>query len=208
MEHDATPSTQRYIAFEGVEGAGKSTVADRVAAHLEVQGHAVVRVREPGGTDVGEHIREILLDGEHTPVPRAEAALFAAARAHLVAEKVIPALAAGSWVISDRSAYSSLAYQAAGRGLALDDIRHLNDIAIGGVWPGVVVLLRTDPAIGLSRQEVGDRIGNESDDFHRTVADAFDALADEEPDRFLVIDASRSLERVVVDVLDALGVTT
>ena len=208
MEHDATPSTQRYIAFEGVEGAGKSTVADRVAAHLEAQGHAVVRVREPGGTDVGEHIREILLDGEHTPVPRAEAALFAAARAHLVAEKVIPALAAGSWVISDRSAYSSLAYQAAGRGLALDDIRHLNDIAIGGVWPGVVVLLRTDPAIGLSRQEVGDRIGNESDDFHRTVADAFDALADEEPDRFLVIDASRSLERVVVDVLDALGVTT
>ncbi len=208
MEHDATPSTQRYIAFEGVEGAGKSTVADRVAAHLEAQGHTVVRVREPGGTAVGEHIRDILLDGEHTPVPRAEAALFAAARAHLVAEKVIPALTAGSWVISDRSAYSSLAYQAAGRGLALDDIRRLNDIAIGGVWPGVVVLLHTDPAIGLSRQEVGDRIGNESDAFHRTVAEAFDALADAEPDRFTVIDASRSLERVVADVLEALGVTT
>ncbi len=204
MEHEATPSTQRYIAFEGVEGAGKSTVADRVAAHLESQGHTVVRVREPGGTDVGEHIREILLDGEHTPVPRAEAALFAAARAHLVAERVVPALEAGSWVISDRSAYSSLAYQAAGRGLSLDEVRRLNDIAIGGVWPGVVVLLRTDPRTGLSRQEVGDRIGNESDAFHRTVADAFDALAAGEPDRFVVIDASEPLERVVEDVLAAL----
>jgi dTMP kinase len=205
MEHPATPSTKHYVAFEGVEGAGKSTVADRIAARLEAQGEPVVRVREPGGTDVGEHIREILLDGEHLPVPRAEAALFAAARAQLVAEKVLPALEAGSWVISDRSAYSSLAYQAAGRGLDLEDVRRLNDIAVGGVWPGVVVLLRTDPEVGLARQEIADRIGDESAVFHRTVADAFDRLAEQEPDRFVVIDASTDLPSVVDEVLAALG---
>jgi len=206
MEDHAKPSTRRYVAFEGVEGAGKSTVADRVAAHLDAQGESVVRVREPGGTEVGEHIREILLDGEHAPVPRAEAALFAAARAQLVAEKVVPALEAGSWVISDRSAYSSLAYQAAGRGLGLDDVRRLNDIAINGVWPGVVVLLRTDPDVGLARQKIADRIGNEPAAFHRTVADAFDHLAEQEAERFIVVDATADLSDVVADVLAALGV--
>ncbi len=206
MDHDGAPARGRYIAFEGIEGAGKSTVADRVAHHLETQGHSVVRVREPGGTDVGEQIREILLDGDHAPVPRAEAALFAAARAQLIVEKVVPALEAGSWVLSDRSAYSSLAYQAAGRGLGLEDVRLLNDIALGGVWPDVVVLLRTNPDVGLSRQEVGDRIGNESRAFHHTVSSAFDALAEQEPDRFVVVDATAPVEDVVRETLEALGV--
>ncbi len=206
MEHRPAPPTERYVAFEGVEGAGKSTVAERVAAHLRSLGHTVVRVREPGGTDVGERIREILLDGEHAPGPRAEAALFAAARAQLVAETVVPALTSGAWVLSDRSVYSSLAYQAAGRGLDRDEIRQLNDIAIDGVWPGVVVLLHTDPDVGLARQEVGDRIGSEPATFHRTVAAAFDDLAAAEPDRFVVVDATRDLDTVVGDVIDALGV--
>ena len=159
MDRDHT-NIQRYIAFEGIEGAGKSTVADRVADCLEAQGHRVVRVREPGGTEVGEHIREVLLGGEHAPLPLAEAALFAAARAQLVAEQVTPALESGAWVLSDRSAYSSLAYQAGGRGLDLGDIRRLNDIALGGVWPDTVVLLRADPDVGLTRQAVSDRIGD------------------------------------------------
>lgn len=198
----------RYIAFEGIEGAGKSTVADRVASHLEAQGHQVVRVREPGGTDVGEHIREVLLAGDHQPLGMTEAVLFAAARAQLVAEKVVPALEAGSWVLSDRSAYSSLAYQAGGRGLSLADVRTLNDIAIGGVWPDTVVLLRTDPRTGLGRQRVGDRIGNESLEFHGAVADAFAAIAASEPERFVVVDASIPLEDVVAQTIAALRIQT
>jgi len=204
MEHGT--HTGRYIAFEGIEGAGKSTVADRVASHLEALGHSVVRVREPGGTDVGEHIREVLLAGDHQPLAMTEAVLFAAARAQLIAQTVVPALEGGSWVLSDRSAYSSLAYQSGGRGLGLVDVRTLNDIAIGGIWPDTVVLLRTDARTGLSRQSVGDRIGDESLEFHQKVADAFGALAVAEPERFVVIDASLPFEDVVTRTIAALRI--
>jgi dTMP kinase len=204
MEHGTRIG--RYIAFEGIEGAGKTTVADRVASRLGALGHHVVRVREPGGTDVGEHIREVLLAGDHQPLPMTEAVLFAAARAQLVAEKVAPALEAGSWVLSDRSAYSSLAYQSGGRGLDLADVRTLNDIAIGGTWPDTVVLLRTDPGTGLGRQSVGDRIGDESLEFHRGVADTFNALAASEPERFVVVDATLPLEDVVAQAIQALRI--
>ena len=197
--------TTRYIAFEGIEGAGKSTVADRVARHIEKRGHRVVRVREPGGTDVGEHIREILLAGDHQPLALTEAVLFAASRAQLIAEKVLPALKSGAWVVSDRSAYSSLAYQSGGRGLDVSDVRTLNDIAIGGTWPDTVVLLRTDPGTGLERQRVGDRIGDENLEFHRRVADMFDALAASEPERFVVVDASLPLKDVVAEAVRAVG---
>ena len=204
-----TPSidTSRYIAFEGVEGAGKSSVSSGVAAALSDAGHDVALVREPGGTPAGEAIRSVLLDGDVDPGPWSEAALFAAARAELVSKRVVPALERGSWVLSDRSAYSSLAYQAGGRGLPLDKVRTLNDIAIGGVWPGHVVLLRLDASDGLARQAVGDRIGDEGDQFHRAVARAFDDLADAEPDRFMVVDASQPLADVVDQVLNLLGVT-
>lgn len=203
----STVDTSRYIAFEGVEGAGKSSVSIGVSAALETAGHRVVLVREPGGTAAGEAIRSVLLDGDVDPGPWSEAALFAAARAELVSKRVVPALEGGAWVISDRSAYSSLAYQAGGRGLPLDKVRMLNDIAIGGVWPGRVVLLRLDASDGLARQAVGDRIGDEGDEFHRTVAQAFDDLADAEPGRFVVIDASQSLVDVVDEVMAVLGVT-
>ena len=204
MQHDTGKG--RYIAFEGIEGAGKSTVADSVAIHLEALGHSVVRVREPGGTDVGEHIREVLLAGDHQPLAMTEAVLFAAARAQLIAQSVVPALERGSWVLSDRSAYSSLAYQSGGRGLDLADVRTLNDIAIGGIWPDTVVLLRTDAGTGLSRQSVGDRIGDESLEFHQKVADTFGALAAAEPERFVVIDASLPLEDVVTRTIGALRI--
>jgi dTMP kinase len=137
-----------------------------------------------------------------------EAVLFAAARAQLVAEIVAPALASGSWVLSDRSAYSSLAYQAGGRGLELADVRTLNDIAIGGLWPDTVVLLHTDSRTGLGRQSVGDRIGDESREFHESVAAAFDALAAQEPLRFVVIDATRPLADVVDATLEAIGIAS
>lgn len=202
------PHSPRYIAFEGTEGAGKSTVARRVAEHLRSTGADVVAVREPGGTKVGEAIRAILLDGHLVPLARAEATLFAAARAQLVAEVVLPAVERGAWVISDRSAYSSLAYQAGGRGLPLDEVRRLNDIALGGMWPDTAVLLRVDRSSGLARQATGDRIGDEDVDFHDAVVDAFDALATLEPERFVVIDATRDIDTVVADVIARLELPT
>lgn len=195
----------RYIAFEGVEGAGKSTIAFRVAEYLESQGKVVVSVREPGGTEAGEKIRAVLLTMDHEVAPRSEAALFAASRAQLITETVSPALARGAWVLSDRTAYSSLAYQAGGRGLPLDEIWTLNDIALGGVWPDVVILLRLEPDEGLSRQRDGDRIGNEGVAFHSKVAAAFDDLAAAEPDRFVVVDASMPVDDVVAAVVAELG---
>lgn len=197
-------SGARYIAFEGVEGAGKSTIADRISRHLVANGEIVVSVREPGGTEAGERIRAVLLTMDHDVTPRAEAALFAASRAQLIAETVSPALARGEWVLSDRTAYSSLAYQAGGRGLPLDEVWTLNDIALGGVWPDVVILLRLEPDEGLSRQRDGDRIGNEGVEFHSKVAAAFDDLAAAEPDRFIVVDASMSVDDVVATVVSEL----
>jgi len=197
----------RYIAFEGIEGAGKSTIAVRVAEHLTASGEKVVVVREPGGTEAGEKIREVLLTMDHDVEPRTEAALFAASRAQLMVEVVSPALADGSWVLSDRTAYSSLAYQAGGRGLSLSEVFELNDIALGGVWPDVVVLLRIEPGAGLERQKDGDRIGNEAADFHARVAQAFDDLAAAESDRFIVVEASLPVDDVVSAVVRELGLT-
>ena len=202
MTDDLAP---RYIAFEGVEGSGKSTVSKRVAEHIRASGAEVVTVREPGGTSVGERIRRILLEDEEGPAPLSEAALFAASRAQLIHEVVKPSLASGAWVVSDRSAYSSLAYQALGRGLGLEEIRELNNIAIDGVWPQRIVLLRLEATDGLARQAVDDRIGGEGEAFHRRVADAFDQLADAEPDRFVVVDATMAINRVVSASIEGLG---
>ncbi len=197
----------RYVAFEGIEGAGKSTIAIKVAERLTAMGESVVVVREPGGTEAGERIRDVLLTMDHEVAPRTEATLFAASRAQLMAESVVPALQEGSWVLSDRTAYSSLAYQAGGRGLPLDEVWTLNDIALGGLWPDVVVLLRLEPSTGLLRQQDGDRIGNEGVEFHARVAEAFDRLASGEPERFVVVDAALPVADVVSQVLAGLGHT-
>ena len=187
-----------YIAFEGIEGAGKSTVAERVGERLVADGHRVVRVREPGGTAVGESIRNILLSHDLAPEPWTEALLFAASRAQLAAEVVGPALDDGSWVLTDRSVYSSLAYQGAGRRLGIEDVRSVNEPGLLGVWPSLVILLAVDAAEGLSRQAVGDRIGDEGIHFQQAVADGFATIAAAEPDRFVVVDAGAPLD-VVVD---------
>lgn len=206
LGHVSTPptGTSRYLAFEGAEGAGKSTVAEAVAEHLRAKGETVVTVREPGGTPVGEAVREILLGGELHPEPRSEAALFAAARAQLVAKVVAPALERGEWVLSDRTAYSSLAYQAGGRGLPHDDVFTINDLALGGVWPSMVVLLKVSADRGLGRQSDADRIGAEAKEFHNRVIDAFDQLAAAEPERFVVIDAEQPLSDVISEVISSM----
>jgi dTMP kinase len=186
-----------YVAFEGIEGAGKSTVAGRVGSRLERDGHRVLRVREPGGTTVGESIRSILLSHELEPAPWTEALLFAAARAQLASAIIGPALDAGTWVLSDRSVYSSLAYQGAARALGIDAVRSVNEPGLLGVWPSLVILLAVDPAEGLARQSVGDRIGDEGVEFQRAVADGFAGVAASDPGRFVIIDAAAPLDEVV-----------
>lgn len=187
----------RYVALEGPEGSGKSTVLSRLAELLAADGRQVVEVREPGGTAAGEGIRRVLLDPTGTVAPWTEALLFAAARAQLAAEVIAPALAQGAWVVGDRSVYSSLAYQGAARELGVAAVRAVNQAGMGGVWPDKVVLLRIAASEGLRRQEYADRIGAEAIDFHHAVAAAYDALAAVEPERFVVVDATADVELVV-----------
>jgi dTMP kinase len=190
----------RYLAFEGIEGAGKSTVAATVAGWLGERGIDVVTVREPGGTPTSEQIRTVLLDPGDELAPWTEALLFAAARAELVADVVGPALEEGRWVVSDRSVYSSLAYQGGGRGLGIPEVRTVNEAGLGGIWPDLVVLLRLAPEHGLDRQSEPDRIGGAEIELHHRVSDAFDTLASAEPDRFFVVDAFRAVEDVVAEI--------
>lgn len=202
---ETTARRSRYIAFEGIDGAGKSTVASRFADALEAGGKQVVRVREPGGTEVGEGIREILLGHDWNPAPWPEALLFAAARAQLAAEIIRPALAAGAWVVGDRSVYSSLAYQGGARGLGIDVVRRVNEAGLGDVWPDLVVLLEVEPETALARQDDPDRIGGEGVEFQQAVADTFAKLAADERERFLVVNAGADLDAVVDAVVAALG---
>jgi dTMP kinase len=190
-----------YIALEGIEGSGKSTVASRLVDLLADGPRRVTRVREPGGTVAGERIRGVLLDTGSFLSPWAEALLFAASRAQLAHEVVGPALESGSWVISDRTVYSSLAYQGGGRGLGIATVRALNEPGLEGLWPDLVVLLRIDAATGLERQEVADRIGGEGLEFQAAVAAAFDEIARAEPERFLVVDANQDITAVIDDVV-------
>ncbi len=197
-------SAGRYIAFEGVEGAGKSTIAAMVASRLTQAGENVVVVREPGGTPIGEGVRNVLLHGRDM-ADWTEALLFAAQRAQLADEVIAPALAAGSWVLGDRSVYSSLAYQGGARGLGIERVREVNRAGLGDVWPDMVILLRLEPGEGLRRERGTDRIGGQGLEFQQRVADAYERLVVAEPIRFLPIDATQPAEAVVDDVVAALG---
>ncbi len=189
----------RYIAIEGIDGAGKTTVADAVVESLRQDGIPVEIVREPGGTEIGEAIRQIVLHSEDDLSPWSEALLFAAARAQLAYEVVAPLLADGTWVITDRSVFSSLAYQGAGRGLGVETVRQVNAAGLGDVWPDLVILLDLEADQGLQRQAHPDRIGGEGIELQRRVAEAYSRLA-EEP-TFAIVDAGRSFEAVVQDCL-------
>jgi len=191
-ERDPGLGPGRLIAFEGVEGGGKSTQLRRLGRHLQGLGREVVVTREPGGTPLGERIREVLLDpasaGMH---PRAEALLFAAARAQLVEQVIRPALDRGAVVLCDRYVHSSLAYQGAARGLGVEAVEAVNRWGTGGLLLDVVVLLDLDPAVGLARRSGAlDRIEDQELEFHRAVRRAFRDLAGAEPDRFVVVDAA------------------
>jgi len=188
----------RYIAFEGIDGAGKSTVAEAVAAELRADDRTVVTVREPGGTPVGEAIREILLHSHDDLVPWSEALLFAASRAQLAAQTVGPLLEAGAWVLTDRSVYSSLAYQGGGRGLGVDIVRTVNAAGLGEVWPDLAIVLELDPRVGLAREDETDRIGREGLELQERVAAAYRDLVAADP-AVVAVDGSRDLANVVAD---------
>jgi dTMP kinase len=188
--------------LEGVDGAGKTSVARAVAAALRDTGHEVVEVREPGGTACGEEIRRILLERGGSIDPWTEALLFAAGRAQLAAEVIGPALEAGKVVVSDRSVYSSLAYQGGARGLGIDLVRAVNEAGLKGVWPGLVVVLRVEPETGLRREDEADRISIEGIGLQRRVAAAYEVLAAAEPECVFVVDADLSFDAVVAAVVD------
>jgi dTMP kinase len=194
------------ITVEGLDGAGKTTLVAGLAAALEDRGERVVVLREPGGVVVSERIRDLLKDPSLQIDPRAEALLYAAARAQLVAEELRPLLAAGTTVVLDRFVDSSLAYQGAGRGLGVEEIRTLNAFGTGGLVPDRTLLLRIDPAAGLARisGRPADRLEQEDLAFFAAIAAAYEALAAAEPDRFAIIDAAQSPESVLADALAAL----
>ena len=198
--------TWRYLAVEGVDGAGKTTVSAAVVLALEARGDEVLLVREPGGTPTGEAVRRILLHSDDSVAAWTEAMLFAASRAQLAAETIGPALEDGRLVVSDRTVYSSLAYQGGARGLGIDLVRTVNEAGLQGVWPDRVLLLDVDPAAGLDREDAADRISVEGVALQARVAEAYDFLAKEDPQRFEVIDASRPIEEVVADALASLVV--
>lgn len=192
--------TGLFISFEGGDGTGKTTQIARLAEHLRAEGAEVVTTREPGGTELGRAIRQALLHGEDLS-PRTEALLYSADRAHHVATVIRPALDRGATVITDRFVDSSVAYQGSARELGIDEIRSLNDWAVGGLVPDLTFLLDLDPAVGAARlTREKDRLESAGDDFHRQVRQTFLEMAEAEPDRFVVIDASRSIDEIAADV--------
>jgi dTMP kinase len=193
-----------FVTFEGLDGSGKSTQARLLAEALARDGRDVVSTREPGGTELGERIRELLL-AEGAVSPWAEAALFAAARAQLVDEVIAPALERGADVISDRYLDSSLAYQGLARGLGLERVLELNLHAVRGLLPDRTFLLLVDPGESVRRVGGnGDRIESEDDDFRARVDSAYRRLADAFPQRITTIDGTRPPRKIAEEVLDEL----
>lgn len=188
-----------FITFEGIDGSGKSTQARMLIDRLERSGRKTLLLREPGGTDLSERIRDLLLDPDRSIEPFAELLLFSAARAQLVAECIRPALAAGITVVSDRFFDSTTAYQGGGRGVAEPEwLQDFHRHVTGGLAPDRTVLCRLPAGVALSRRSHRgqDRMEREGAAFQESVARAYDRLAASEPDRFLVLDATCSQEEI------------
>jgi dTMP kinase len=196
-----------FVSFEGLDGSGKTTQAELLRARLEADGVKVVATREPGGTELGERIRELVLHGGHV-APWAEALLYAAARAQLVEQVVRPALDRGEWVICDRYVDSSVAYQGVGRELGLDVVLDLNLAAVEGVMPDRTFLLLLDPTAMQDRlQREQDRLERENEGFHARVAEGYRELAARFPERIVVLDGARPAEKLAEEVYGALRVS-
>lgn len=189
-----------FVSLEGIDGSGKSTQARLLA---EALGPETVLIREPGGTDAAERIRELLADPALELDPLAELLLFLAARADLTARVIRPALDAGRTVVSDRFADSSVAYQGAARGLGVGEVISLTDAATEGLWPDLTVLLRLDPEVGIQRADGSDRFESEGLELQRAVAEAYEEIAQIASDRVAIVDADGSVEDVHRRVMEA-----
>ncbi|WP_150462116.1 dTMP kinase [Nesterenkonia ebinurensis] len=196
-----------FVVFEGGEGAGKTTQLQLLEDWLTGAGHTVLRTREPGGTEIGERIRGLLLEhGQGEVDPRTETLLFAASRAAHVTQKIRPALASGAVVLCDRYIDSSLAYQGAGRGLGVAEVAQINAWATQGLQPDVTVLLDLDPALSAQRRAArdggaaGDRIESADLVFHAALRQAFLDRAAGAPKRYLVLDATGSMEQLHAEI--------
>jgi dTMP kinase len=193
-----------FVTFEGLDGSGKTTQVELLQAHLEEAGREVVATREPGGTELGERVRELLLQGGDVS-PWAEAALFAAARAELVARVIGPALERGADVVCDRYLDSSLAYQGLARGLGVDQVLALNVNAIRGILPDVTFLLLVDADIAARRSgNAPDRMEREGDEFRRAVQTAYEELASIFPSRVVVLDGAQKASDIAKEVREQL----
>src|SRR4051794_30396973 len=205
----ATTMRGRLITIEGLDGAGKTTLADLLVPALASRGVEIALLREPGGVELSERIRTLVKDPALRVDPRAEALLYAAARAQLVAERVAPLLAGGRWVLLDRFVDSSLAYQGAGRALGTDAVRAINDFGTGGLVPDRTLLLTVDAGTRDARQaergEAPDRLEREDGAFFAAIGAAYDELATAEPDRIRVLDASAAPDAVLEQALEALA---
>jgi dTMP kinase len=195
-----------FIAFEGGDGAGKSTQAALLAEALESRGLTVLRTREPGGTSIGEKLRSLVLDHGHGHIDaHTEALIFAASRAAHASQVIRPALERGEVVLTDRYIDSSVAYQGAGRDLGTDAVRSLNEWATSGLQPDLTVLLDVDPADGRRRRTAGDatedRLESEADEFHTTIRNAFLELAANRPDSYLVLPANLPVPDIAAQIL-------
>ena len=199
-----------FITLEGPEGSGKTTAVESAVKKLQEMGYEIVRTREPGGTPIAEQIRNVILDKANTSMdPRTEALLYAASRRQHLVEKVWPAIKEGKIVICDRYLDSSLAYQGGARGLGIDNVLNINLFATENTWPDLTLLFDIKPEEGLKRisanasREV-NRLDLEKIEFHQKVRESFLYLAKKYPERFIIIDASKSREEVAKDTLDAI----
>jgi len=191
----------RFVAFEGIDGSGKSTLIEELSGWLKEASIAFLRTREPGGTRLGEQLRELLLDPSFTPMNhQAEVMLYSASRAQLVQEIIRPAMNRGMWVLADRYTDATLAYQGYGRGMDRKALERIQEWATGGLQPHLTVLLDCEVMIASrrmsGRKEKEDRIEQEDRDFHQRVRDGYLKLARATPERFLVLDGSRALDKV------------
>jgi dTMP kinase len=199
----------RLITIEGIDGAGKSTLANGLLAALRMRDIDAVVMREPGGVPTAERIRSLVKDPGASIGARAEALLYAAARAQLVQERLVPALAAGTTVLLDRFVDSSLVYQGVGRWLGIDAVRAINEFATDGLTPDRTLLLTLAPDLGRirsrGRDAVPDRLEREDDGFFERIAAAYGRLAESEPGRIRTIDAGQPTEAVLAQALDQLA---
>jgi dTMP kinase len=199
----------RLVTIEGLDGAGKSTLAASLAREIARRGRAVELLREPGGVPVSERLRALVKDPALTVSPRAEALLYAAARAQLVHERLAPLLERGTFVLLDRFVDSSLAYQGAGRALGVEEVRAINLFATGGLTPDRTLLLRISPASRRARLRARanepDRLELEDESFFAAIASAYDELARAEPTRIRALDGARPPEDVLREAVAAIG---